>query len=245
MKWYPTPSYLVKRKAILECIESQRENDFLEVGCGAGDLLKVLEKKGFRGLGIDLSPEAVTFANSLLSGQQVQCENKDLEKVNGKYSIVVASEVMEHHKDDTGFINKLTERLKDGGALILTVPAHMSKWGANDDFSGHVRRYDRHELLEKLEKCGLEPLLIYSYGVPIFNIMKPIYDRAITKQIDQKETIQTRTEKSGGMWLFQNMDLLFNLLFNNLTMYPFYLLQRLFYKTDFGNGYIIMARKPL
>jgi len=242
MDWYPTPSYLVKRKAILEALATLDKRDFLEVGCGAGDLLRVLEKKGYEGLGIDYSPEVIDFAAQGLSGK-VSCMGSDLDDINGEYGIVIASEVMEHHKEDVRFLKKLVERTKPDGYVIITVPAHMKKWGANDDFCGHIRRYEREELTRKVIESGLEPKFIYSYGVPVYNIMKPFYDRGIAKQLEGDDYQESRTKKSGGMWLFIEMKLLFHLLFNNITMFPFYFLQRIFYKTDLGNGYIILAKK--
>jgi len=167
----------------------------------------------------------------------------DLDSICGEYSIVIASEVMEHHKEDAFFLKKLAERTKPNGYVIITVPAHMKKWGANDDFCGHVRRYERAELLQKAIESGLQPKFIYSYGVPIYNIMKPFYDRGIEKQLSSDDYQESRTKKSGGMWLFTDMRLLFHFLFNNITMLPFYFLQRIFYKTDLGNGYIMLAKK--
>lgn len=243
MEWYPTPSYLVKRKVILDFLKTLEEKDFLEVGCGAGDLLYSLEKRGYTGLGIDLSSEAVELARNRLTKGTVSTENKGLDEVSGEYSIVIASEVLEHHEDDIGFLKKLRDRLKGGGYLLITVPARMDKWGPNDEFCGHIRRYERDELRDKIEKSGFEPLLIYSYGVPVYNIMKPFYDRAIKKGVKNEEASVARTEKSGGMWLFTGMKALFNLLFNDFTMFPFYLLQKPFFKTDRGNGYFAVARK--
>lgn len=243
MEWYPTPSYLVKRKVILDYLKTLKERDFLEVGSGAGDLLCSLEKRGYSGLGIDLSPEAIELAKKGLKSGTVKTEVGELKDIKGDYSIVIASEVLEHHEDDIGFLNQLKDRMKSGGYLLITVPAHMDKWGPNDEFCGHIRRYERAELVEKFKKSGLEPVLVYSYGVPVYNIMKPFYDRAIKKGAQKEEHLEERTEKSGGMWLFTGMKALFNLLFNDITMSPFYLLQKLFFRTDLGNGYFAVARK--
>lgn len=242
MEWYPTPSYLVKRKVILDFIRGIKGKKFLEVGCGAGDLLSSLAKYGFYGVGIDISPEALTAARKHPYPEGITLEQKDLSEVNDVFDVVIASEVLEHHKDDVNFLENLRARICQGGYLLLTVPAHMHKWGANDEFTGHVRRYEREEICQKLRLAHLEVVALYSYGVPIYNLMKPFYDRAIRNK--RKEIpLLDRTKKSAGMWLFPGMNLLFKLLFNDITMYPFYLLQRLFFNTDLGNGYFIAAKK--
>lgn len=243
MEWYPTPSHLVKRKAMLDFILTLKERDCLEVGCGAGDLLRELEKRGFEGLGIDYSTEAIGYATESLSGDKIKIEKKSVDDIHGEYSIVIASDVIEHYEDDIAFLRKLTDRLKPGGHLLVTVPAHMDKWGANDDFAGHIRRYERDDLKEKMKECGLETLFIHSYGVPICNIMKPVYDRAIRKQIEREANLEDRTKKSGGMHLFLNMKVVFNLLFNDITMYPFYVAQKIFFSSELGNAYFLVAQK--
>jgi SAM-dependent methyltransferase len=243
MEWYPTPSYLVKRRVILEYLAKCDGTNVLEVGCGCGDLLHVLERRGYTGLGIDISEEALTIARSGLISSRIEVLCCTPESIQEKFDIVIASEVMEHYQDDDCFLLQLWGRLRDKGHLLLTVPAHKSDWGANDDFCGHVRRYEREELYAAMSIAGFDDVVIYSYGVPIYNIMKPLYDFAIQREVSPTAAPMDRTSESGGMSLMNGARRLFRILFNDLTMYPLYLLQHLFYRTDLGKGYFVAARK--
>ncbi|AJE03409.1 class I SAM-dependent methyltransferase [Geobacter pickeringii] len=241
LTWYPTPSYLVKRRAILDVLARISARSVLEVGCGAGDLLRELGKRGYTGRGIDLSAEAVATARLKVNPSCFFVEQTELGEIDEQFEVVIASEVLEHCLDDVAFLLGLRERIVEGGHLLLTVPAHMAKWGDNDELCGHVRRYERDQLWQILEQAGFKPLLIYSYGVPIYNLMKPFYDHAVAGKIREEEVIEERTAKSGGMKLLPGGEILFGLLFNDFTMFLFYLLQRCFYRTDLGNGYLAVA----
>lgn len=243
MKWYPTPSYLLKRKVILDALAKTQAKTILEVGCGAGDLLRSLDQRGYSGMGIEISQDAFLAASSLGLSREIRVSMTPLNEIAELFDVVIASEVMEHWEDDVAFLHLLKERLVTNGRLFLTVPAHMDKWGKNDELCGHVRRYDRAELMEKLTVAGFETVEICSYGVPLYNVMKPLYDRAIDKQVHNAEPVQEKTKQSGGMWLFTDMSFLFKILFNDITMMPFYVLQQFFFQTDLGNGYFISARK--
>ena len=245
MNWYPTPSYLLKRKVIIDELAKIQAKTFLEVGCGAGDLLRSLDSLGYSGMGIEISRDAFLAASSLDLSGRVTVSMTDIGEIGERFDVVIASEVMEHWEDDVAFLQLLKERVTDNGWLFLTVPAHMNKWGRNDEFCGHVRRYERSELIEKLELAGFDSIKVLSYGVPLYNLMKPIYDMAIGNKVDKDDPDQEKTKKSGGMWLFTDISPFFNLLFNDITMAPFYILQRLFFKTELGNGYFISARKSL
>jgi SAM-dependent methyltransferase len=245
MKWYPTPSYLLKRKVIIDALAMSSAKTFLEVGCGAGDLLQSLDRLGYSGMGVEISRDAYLAASSLHLSDRVTVSMTDIKEIAERFDAVIASEVMEHWNDDAAFLQLLNERLVDNGLLLLTVPAHMNKWGRNDDFCGHVRRYERAELKEKLVAAGFDSIEIVSYGVPLYNIMKPLYDMAIDKKAEKDDMKQEKTKQSGGMWLFTGLSPVFNLMFNDITMMPFYALQRIFFKTDLGNGYFITAKKSL
>lgn len=243
MEWYPTPSYLVKRRVILEYLASCDGTNVLEVGCGCGDLLHVLERRGYTGLGIDISEDALAVAGAGFSGHRIKVARCTPGDIQEKFDIVVASEVMEHYEDDAFFLSQLHERLRDGGHLLLTVPAHMKDWGPNDDFCGHVRRYERNDLYTAVQAAGFDDIVVRSYGVPIYNFMKPFYDLAIRSETSPAGAPMEKTAGSGGMWLMSGAGRLFRALFNDVTMYPLYLLQRLFYSTDLGKGYFVAARK--
>ncbi|MDR3581458.1 MAG: class I SAM-dependent methyltransferase [Oryzomonas sp.] len=242
MDWYPTPSYLLKRRVILEYLKRYDMKTFLEVGCGCGDLLHVLEGMGYHGLGIDISQDALNIAARGLSSGSVRLHCCSHLEVKEQFDVVIASEVMEHHHDDVVFLSQLRDRLFDGGRLLLTVPAHMKDWGANDDFCGHVRRYERDELESKLNAARFGDIEVYSYGVPVYNIMKPFYDRAIVSKSNQADQMD-KTAGSSGMWLLTHGGDVFRFMFNDVTMYPFYLLQRFFYTTNLGKGFFAAARK--
>lgn len=240
MDWYPTPSYLVKRRAILDAISGKHPESVLEVGCGCGDLLAVLESRGHLVMGIDISQDALDVAAQHLANTTSRLVCCSVEQLSERFDLVIASEVLEHHQDDVGFLSSIGNLLNSGGLLVLTVPAHMRDWGANDDFCGHIRRYSRSELYEKLAATGFTNIIIQSYGVPIYNLMKPFYDRAIGSRNICSDQIE-RTADSGGMWLARGGKHLFRFLFNDFFMFPFYLLQRIFYGSDMGKGYCVSA----
>lgn len=243
MEWYPTPSYLVKRKVILEYLAQCEGKRILEVGCGCGDLLQILECKGYQGIGIDISEEALAVAASGLSGGRITVERCTPGELHEEFDVVIVSEVMKHYQDERSFSGELGERLRDWGHLLLTVPAHMKYWGPNDDSCGHVRRDERGELFNLLNSAGYSDIVIKSYGVPIYNFMKPIYDFAVRSKAERSAAPLEKTAESGGMKLMKGCGTLFRFLFNDATMYPLYLLQRLFYRTDIGKGYFVAARK--
>lgn len=248
MMWFVTPTYLCRKWLALNILQSlSTQGNFLEIGFGAGDFLFELARRGFSGKGIDLSEDAVAHAGELLKG--VPCEigvsKADFFELEEKFGVVFAFEVLEHYKDDETALGKMSELLDRDGYLMLSVPARAKHWGPNDEWAGHVRRYERDELKDKAEANGFETIGIYSFGVPIANMTKPFYDRLIRRQL-RKEAKLDEAQKCERSWAIPVARLLhpaFSLVFNRLTLYPFLLLQCLFLKTDMGTGYLALFKK--
>lgn len=68
---------------------------------------------------------------------------------------VVSANVLEHIPDDVACLRSIARLLKKGGHLCLYVPARPELFGTLDERFEHCRRYDRNELVSKLESVGL------------------------------------------------------------------------------------------
>ncbi|HEX8392425.1 MAG TPA: class I SAM-dependent methyltransferase [Longimicrobium sp.] len=67
---------------------------------------------------------------------------------------VVAVNVMEHVRDDAGFLRDAHRLLEGGGHALLFVPALPAIYGTLDEAFEHVRRYTRPELQARLREAG-------------------------------------------------------------------------------------------
>jgi SAM-dependent methyltransferase len=68
---------------------------------------------------------------------------------------VVSANVLEHVHDDVECLRAISRLLKTGGHLCLYVPARPELFGTLDERFEHRRRYQRKELVSKIESVGL------------------------------------------------------------------------------------------
>jgi SAM-dependent methyltransferase len=73
---------------------------------------------------------------------------------DASFDLVSMFEVMEHVSDDAAFLAEVARILRPGGRLAMSTPLHMKNHTHWDDYSGHVRRYEPPELVEKLTRAG-------------------------------------------------------------------------------------------
>jgi SAM-dependent methyltransferase len=144
----------------------------LEVGCGTGVVLRQLVEvcRGAEVVGIDLFPEAVAFAS-----RRASCPVLVGDVLNppslGEFDLVGMFDVLEHLPDDRAILRGLGRLLKPGGALILTVPAHMSLWSYFDVSACHCRRYERDELAAKLAETGFNVVYLTEFMMTLFPLV--------------------------------------------------------------------------
>lgn len=108
----------------------------LDLGCGAGELLRVLDDFGFRNLaGCDLSAEQVAIANQRFPGVEVANLFQFLEsQPENSVDLITIFDVVEHLDPQSTFdlMALVITRLKPGGRLIVHLPNGLSP------FVGHV-----------------------------------------------------------------------------------------------------------
>ena len=128
----------------------------LEVGCGTGHNIQMLEQFG-KVDGIEIDPEARTFAEKRLGRKISSAALPELPEIKrGHYDLVAALDVVEHIDDDRAAIDGLASCLKPGGKLLVTVPAHQWMWSAHDELNHHKRRYSKRQLSELIHGSPLK-----------------------------------------------------------------------------------------
>lgn len=116
--------------------------DVLDAGCGSGRLLDELTDYGHVA-GLDLNPDSVEIARSRGHEDVRQGPVEDMPWPDETFDLIVTLDMVEHTADDRVTLRELRRVTKDGGQLLMTVPALQALWSSHDVFNNHYRRYDR------------------------------------------------------------------------------------------------------
>jgi SAM-dependent methyltransferase len=156
-------------RAIVERLRPQPPSNFraLEVGCGTGNTLRMLEEAtGGALVGMDLFAQGLSYARRRVACPLLQADLRQ-PPFDSAFDFVGLFDVLEHLPDDLAALRHLRHILRPGGFLCLTVPAHRRLWSYADEAGRHVRRYEKTELAEKLVMAGfgVEALSFYMASV--------------------------------------------------------------------------------
>jgi SAM-dependent methyltransferase len=123
----------------------------LEVGCGIGNLTRViLRTKDVRFLhAIDMEPVYVDrllreVPDPRLRATVSRAEDfapPEYREPGRGFDFIVSSNVLEHIEDDAGLLSRLSAMLAPGGRILLLVPAHPWLYSSLDRQLSHFRRY--------------------------------------------------------------------------------------------------------
>jgi len=242
-QWIAMPRYKLRRVLVKKILqrESLKGKTCLEIGYGAGDMLSMYAHMGLRVDGYDFSPMAYQIAQKKISDNIKLFQTESDIKKNA-YDYLMAFEVLEHIQDDKAALKKFRSYLRSNGKILLSMPAHMSKWGANDECTGHYRRYDRKELSIKLISAELKPLFIWNYGYPLTLLLDPMLHKTHDRYMESK-TQRSREELSRESGVKRKRTILNQVVSSDILLFPFYILQEFFLNSDLGSGYIVFAKK--
>lgn len=165
---------------------------FLDIGSGFGYFLKVLQEKGYTGLGVELSPEAVAVANKTYKtntkeGDIVTLYKQGILKDN-QFDFITLWDIIEHFYDVTVEIEVMSKILKPGGFVALRTNNIDSI--AYDVFGKffhsikdeHTFYYTDKTLTELFEKRGINKLKTWTH-THLFLAFMTMKER---NQIDKK-----------------------------------------------------------
>jgi SAM-dependent methyltransferase len=238
MKILP-PGNILQNLYIKKRLKGYSKKTFLEIGSGNGFLSNELLSIGLTGIGCDLNRSAC-LNNQILNKKDIEkgyykvIEGDFLnQKFKSKFDIIISSMVIEHLEDKIleSFIAQIKELLLPDGKIIFLVPSSMKYWGIEDDIAGHVKRYEYEDftLLSKNNSLQINHLAGLTY--PLSNWLFKLSNRIVKKNESDKLALNEleRTVYTGNRDVLYKtkFPFYFKLFFNEIVMYPFYLLQLL------------------
>lgn len=244
IKFIAMPRYQLRKHA-LKMLLRQSNTDgsgksIYEIGYGAGEVFNLYREMGLRVYGYDFSELAYEYAQQNYQDERITLF-QEKPKAKKQYDFVVACEVLEHIEDDVGMLKEWKQYLKNTGKLIISVPAHMNRWGATDVYAGHYRRYERKELEKKFIKAGLQIEKMYTYDFPTCVFLDRMRDNDYSKKIKKDNFGKNKEEYTKKSGVEREFSPLICALAHPVLWALMAKLSRLFYNTNLGSGYILVA----
>lgn len=127
----------------------------LDAGCGTGAGLDFLGRYGSV-YGVDLAQEAIGFCQLRGVERVARASVDGLPFPAGSFDLVTSFDVLYHRavEDDLSALREFHRVLKDGGLLLLRVPAFDFLRGHHDAMVHTRHRYQSGELVAKLRQAG-------------------------------------------------------------------------------------------
>lgn len=135
-----------------------------DVGGGNGYVTRGLEEAGFDAVLIEPGLAGVLNARRRGVRNVIRATAEGSGVRDGCLGGFGMFDVLEHVADDVGFLAMLGRKLAPGGRAYVAVPAFNALWSAEDDRSGHFRRYTVGSLGRALAAAGL----VVEYGTYFF-----------------------------------------------------------------------------
>jgi 2-polyprenyl-3-methyl-5-hydroxy-6-metoxy-1,4-benzoquinol methylase len=144
----------------------------IDYGCGTGFDLEHLAEFGDV-VGADLDTPELR-AHWKAGGRTLIDLSKDSSEHAGRFDVLTALDVLEHLPDDVEGLRSMARLVRDGGRIVLTVPAYRWLWSGEDEVSRHVRRYTKSSLLEVVQAAGLDVLYVSHFNLTILPAMAAV-----------------------------------------------------------------------
>lgn len=166
--WFVGKQFLVKTLLKELSFERVARKKVLDIGCGTGITLKLLEGFG-QAYGMELSSEAIHFLRQREVKYIVQSDaGRCLPFKDCTFSAITCLDVLEHLDNDVNLLKEIARVCKPGGHVIVTVPAFAFLWSPHDVALHHRRRYTKRHLLGKLSRLGCKVVKVTYYNFILF-----------------------------------------------------------------------------
>lgn len=130
---------VIYRRDIRPVLPSPKAGPILDIGCGQGELVRLMLADGYNAGGIDISPEQVAIAHESGLDEVRLGDYRDiLPHRPGHFTAVTATDLLEHltKEEALEMFDGVAAALVPGGVFVARVPNAVSPFG------GHIRYGD-------------------------------------------------------------------------------------------------------
>jgi SAM-dependent methyltransferase len=157
--------------------EDLPKGSLLDIGCGTGEFLRYIRKKGWVIAGVEKSDSARTAAEKTL-GITI---GTDLYNTTTQYDIITLWHVLEHLPQLSNVMEKLRSSIKPTGYIFFALPNHTSfdadhykEYWAGYDVPRHLYHFNQETFQKLMTKNGMKvvstlPLFFDSYYVSLLS----------------------------------------------------------------------------
>lgn len=180
-KNYGNPNSSSRLKIMATLVDKNQK--VLDLGCGTGDFIKILNKKNKEIEGIEISKKVAQIGQKKGFKIKIADLHSTFPYPKNTFDTVTAGEIIEHIYDTDFFLEEIKRILKPNGFLVLSTPniatigrRLMLLSGVNslietslDHSAGHIRYFTKKSLEDLLKKHGFKIIKFTSDSVNFTN----------------------------------------------------------------------------
>lgn len=119
----------------------------LELGCGTGGLMSVLQRSGYKVTGLDYAREAVELSAARQAGPVLRASGNSLPFAANSFDLITCIDVLEIGSAiPQQLVDDAMRSLRPGGQAIFLMPAHQWLYSEHDRAVNSVRRFNLKQL---------------------------------------------------------------------------------------------------
>jgi len=164
---------------------------YLDIGCGSGSLLYLMQKQGWKVTGLEIIPSLAETVNTELGFEVINANFMFYSTGERRFDLITLRHVLEHIPDSILALSKLNKLLSKGGHVLLEFPNieglsfwfrrllakyHISYRKYHPDYvPGHCNEFSIKPFQFLTEKTGFEIVDWHGYSnKPLMNALYKI-----------------------------------------------------------------------
>jgi SAM-dependent methyltransferase len=210
------PAFVQSRleEIVAEFAPYRQTNRLLDIGCGAGNLLRAARNSGWDAQGVDVAVNAAKHVREL--GFEVfQGELRDAHFPSAYFDVITAAELLEHLPDPRAELNEIARLLRPGGLFWTTTPHACGlaarvlglKWRCISP-PEHLQLFSANGLKSLMRDVGFREIRVQTTGsnpIEIWNAARrkkaPVtteqhYDRVLTGYQLNESLMKSRSRRA-------------------------------------------------